>query len=271
MIAGLHLLVIFFLGLPNHESLPTFQRIEGLHRSRLLIANAPIPASVSTELLVGNSKKNGFELVANQRSHIKYRAVLDICSRIELGNRRLSPREAVYQYVDKIDRIPRPEFEEIAVSVLKQTKHGTVVSSTNVDDKPAHHYTTSDPTWMGKDRAEYEVRFRGKFYKIIERIELVQFTDQDVGERGYSGPCNGFIKRIRANGLSSGFSASNQGISFSKLLGVADGQSLLNGCPSTTTRCFKSNELFSMDAMPSARFCASLSALHKTSLRASAS
>jgi hypothetical protein len=32
-----------------------------------------------------------------------------------------------------------------------------------------------------------------------------------------------------------------------------------------------SNSTFSMDAMPSASFCASLSALHKTSLWASAS
>jgi hypothetical protein len=40
---------------------------------------------------------------------------------------------------------------------------------------------------------------------------------------------------------------------------------------STASRCFKSNELFSMDAMPSASFCATLLALHKTSLQASAS
>jgi hypothetical protein len=39
---------------------------------------------------------------------------------------------------------------------------------------------------------------------------------------------------------------------------------------STASRCFKSNELFSMGAMPSASFSAPPSALHKTSHRASA-
>jgi hypothetical protein len=229
MIAGLLLLVSFSLGLSDQESLPTFQRIEGLHMNQLVIANAPIPASVSTDFLVGNSEKNGFELVANQQTHSKYRAVLDICSRIELRNRRLHPTDAVYQYVGKIDRISRPEFEETTVSVSKQAKYGTVVSSTDADGRPTHQYLTTDPSWMGKDRAEYEVTFRGKIYKVIERIELVQFTDQYADERGNIGDCSGIIKRIGFNGLSSDVSDLSQGIGFSNLPRVSLCQSPLRG------------------------------------------
>jgi hypothetical protein len=220
MIARLLLLVIFFCGVSNQEYPPPFERIEGVYTNRLLIANVPSSTTVSTGFIAVNSEENGFQLAVNLRSQSNYRAVLHLCSRIELGNRRLAPAEAVHQYVGKIDRISRPEFEETIVTVFKQAKYGTVVTSADVDGRPRHHYVTADSSWLGKDRAEYEVTFRGKIYKVIERIELVQFTDQYDDERGNTGHCSGLIKQIGFNGLSSDVSDLNRGFRFSNLPGV---------------------------------------------------
>ena len=38
-------------------------------------------------------------------------------------------------------------------------------------------YIANDKNWLGKDRAEFEVTYQGKTYKIIERIVMVDNVD----------------------------------------------------------------------------------------------
>ncbi len=129
----------------------------------------------------------------------KYNTVLDLCKRVQPGGDSLLPLFNLRQYLYRTKQATPENLADAVVTVIKPPAYGALIRNINKDDGETDFvYVTNDKNWLGRGRVEFEVSYKGKTYKIIQRIEVVQDPElaDDLNSKYYQGPCNTVARRI---------------------------------------------------------------------------
>lgn len=121
-----------------------------------------------------------------------YAAVLDICKYMAEGKGRALPVTSLSFYLSSIKR-PHPQYlRDAVVTVVRAPSHGTLVTTADMYGETTYDYMATDKSWLGDDRAEFEIAYQGQKYRVTTRIKMA--VDIDDGRDDKS--CDARVRRI---------------------------------------------------------------------------
>ena len=129
----------------------------------------------------------------------KYKAVLDSCLRMDRGTGHVLPLTDLGHYLHRTKQVVNESLADAVVTVIKSPSFGKLIKNISKDNAEAYFdYVANDKNWMGRDRIEFEVSYKGKTYKVIQRIEMVRDAElsDNLEEKYYEGPCKAIARRI---------------------------------------------------------------------------
>lgn len=109
--------------------------------------------------------------------------IFSACNRLEKGKGDLSPLTLLKYYFHRIKQPRQKYLTDAVVTVTKFPVLGKLVSNISPNGEMQFDYIANDPARkLGRDNVEFEVKYQGKIYKIINRIEMVENLDLYSGD-----------------------------------------------------------------------------------------
>lgn len=161
---------------------PVIQGIKGSTSKALLVASDSINVGAQSEQLAANASTGS----------TGYTAVLDICKYMAEGKGRVLPLTSLSFYLSSIKQ-PHPQYlRDAVVTVVRTPNHGALVAKVDMYGETTYDYIATDKSWIGDDRAEFEIEYQGQRYRVITRIKMA--VDIDDGRDDKS--CDARVRRI---------------------------------------------------------------------------